>query len=862
MNKNRFENREHAGKTMAETLMQYKHLNPVVLALPRGGVPIAFEIANQLQAPLDVILVKKIGAPGHEEFAIGAVAEDEKPILNHKVIKQYQFNPEEIENIIGNRITEIRNRSKTYRKLTKKIPLEGRNVIVVDDGLATGATMLAAVRWLRTQKINKIIVAVPVSSKEAASEIKKLVDEFISLHTPENFIAVGMWYKDFPQVSDEEVLRLLSNKIIKPRIIPYNVIIEDENIKLQGIVRIPQNAKGIILFAHGGNGIHKHQIDVFMANSLNNSGFATLLINLLTESESLDQKSAFNVELLTKRLLVATRWVKANHAGLAIGYFGTSIGTAAAIKASKDRLDIFAIVSLTGRPDLAHEVLAKTYAPALLMAGANDKTNIPYNKMAKEELTNAKIVLIPHVAQDFEDPETLKQIALHTINWFKNSIILHLDKSIIAPIKQNIINEIEQNSTPFSIINDLDLWLSEVSKYKIVMLGEATHGSKEFYSIRKEISKRLIENYGYNFIAIEGDWPECNKLNEYIKGDIKEDSKKYIRGLFHRWPTWLWANEETPELIDWMKTKQLGGIYGLDVYSLFGSLEEIKKQLVHIEPRLASQILEGYKCFDSYNGDEVAYAKSLLKNSEGCLEEVTSNLRVILRLRLQDTNLSKEALFDLKQNARVIVSAEKYYRAMITGGVDSWNIRDLHMMETLENLLNLHGPDSKVIVWAHNTHIGDYHATDMLENGYLNLGGLARERFGVENVFLLGLSTYQGEVTAGSSWGGVEKKLNLPKAKDGTYEDYFHQASINMSTKQFLTEFKTLDKSSFLNGKLDHRAIGMVYDPNHESHGNYIPTQMAKRYDGMLFVDQTSALKSLPTVFTVEEFPDSWPQGQ
>ena len=212
-------------------------------------------------------------------------------------------------------------------------------------------------------------------------------------------------------------------------------------------------------------------------------------------------------------------------------------------------------------------------------------------------------------------------------------------------------------------------------------------------------------------------------MNEYIKGDIKEDSKKYIRGLFHRWPTWLWANEETPELIDWMKTKQLGGIYGLDVYSLFGSLEEIKKQLVHIEPRLASQILEGYKCFDSYNGDEVAYAKSLLKNSEGCLEEVTSNLRVILRLRLQDTNLSKEALFDLKQNARVIVSAEKYYRAMITGGVDSWNIRDLHMMETLENLLNLHGPDSKVIVWAHNTHIGDYHATDMLENGYLNLGG-------------------------------------------------------------------------------------------------------------------------------------------
>jgi erythromycin esterase-like protein len=198
---------------------------------------------------------------------------------------------------------------------------------------------------------------------------------------------------------------------------------------------------------------------------------------------------------------------------------------------------------------------------------------------------------------------------------------------------------------------------------------------------------------------------------------------------------------------------------------------------------------------------------------------------------------------------------------MISGGVDSWNIRDLHMMDTLENLLQFHGPDSKVIVWAHNTHIGDYHATDMLENGYLNLGGLARERFGVENVFLLGMSTYQGEVTAGSSWGGIEKRQKLPKAKDGTYED-FHQASVNMNAKQFLTEFKQLDKSAFLNGKLEHRAIGMVYNPNHESHSNYIPTQMAKRYDGIIFIDQTSALKSLPTIFAVDEFPDSWPQGQ
>ncbi|RPJ70020.1 MAG: phosphoribosyltransferase, partial [Alphaproteobacteria bacterium] len=272
---NRFENRDHAAKLLAEKLLKFQKLDPIILALPRGGVPIAHEVATKLHAPLDVVLVKKIGAPGHEEFAIGAVAEDEKPILNQKIIKQYQFNSAEIESIIVNRISEIRRRAKAYRQKLPAISLEGRNVIVIDDGLATGATMMSAIQWLRTQNIKKIIVAVPVSSKEAAADIKKVTDDFISLHTPDEFWAVGMWYKDFPQVSDEEVIKILHKQSTATVEISRDVWIEDDMAMLQGVLNIPPKARGLVMFAHGGGSSHKSPRNQFVAKALNDAGFGT-----------------------------------------------------------------------------------------------------------------------------------------------------------------------------------------------------------------------------------------------------------------------------------------------------------------------------------------------------------------------------------------------------------------------------------------------------------------------------------------------------------------------------------------------------------------------------------------------------------
>lgn len=856
---NRFENREHAGVLLAELLKPYQNLDPIVLALPRGGVPVAYEIASRIGAPLDVIMVKKIGAPGHEEFAIGAVAEDEKPILNHKVISDHHYDNREIENIIVKRISEIRERAKIYRKKFPPMSLEGRNIIIVDDGLATGATMAAAIEWMRSQKIKKIIVATPVSSKEAALEIRKKSDDFISLVIPDDFWAVGMWYKDFPQVSDEEVVDLLQMQVIPPKMITQDVLIEAGMITLQGAICIPPKSRGIVIFAHGGGSSHKSPRNIFVAKALNDAGFGTLLFDLLTTHESYDRKNVFDIDLMGKRLLIATDWVQKNYPGFPIGFFGASTGAAAALLAASDRLDIFAIVSRGGRPDLALSALPKVYAPTLLLVGSEDGPVIPLNKLAKDKLKNSQMILIPKAGHLFEEPGTLEQVVEYAISWFSNSISLHLDAD--TPIKENIVSEIENNSIPFTKIDDLDSWLNQIKKHKIIMLGESTHGTREFYALRREISKKLIMEHGYNFIAVEGDWPDCFRLNNYVKNHENHNPKDVIKDNFHRWPTWMWANEEIPPLINWMRRNQKGGFYGLDVYSLFESLEEIKKHLEHIDPKIATKILEGYKCFESYKCDEISYAKSLLKIPEGCQEEVISNLRDVLRLRLQETHLSTEALFDIKQNARVISNAEKYYRAMMTGGSESWNVRDTHMMDTLSNLLHLHGDNAKAIVWAHNTHIGDYHATDMLQNGYINLGGLARERFGADNVFLLGFSSYTGEVTAGSAWGGAEKKMNLPRAQAGSYEDYFHQASVSMNSPQFLTTFNDLEEFSPLYRKLGHRAVGVVYDPNHESHGNYVPTQMAKRYDGIIFVDNTTALKSISTLFAEDEFPETWPQG-
>jgi erythromycin esterase len=432
-----------------------------------------------------------------------------------------------------------------------------------------------------------------------------------------------------------------------------------------------------------------------------------------------------------------------------------------------------------------------------------------------------------------------------------------------------LIRATKSRSRPLRKELDLKSLIEKISRARIVMLGEATHGTHEFYEWRRLISEWLIVKHGFRFIAVEGDWPPSWELNAYIHSE-KGDSSRSVLQHFSRWPTWMWANTEIIRLAEWMRSHNgvvteanKIGFLGLDVYSLFESIDAILSQLEKINPFLARRARTLYGCFDPFKRDEKAYARSLLDFPEGCKREVSKNLQELLALRLDESQKdSRATLLNTQQNARIIANAENYYRTMIHGDEDSWNIRDQHMLETLKLLLRHYGNDSKAIVWAHNTHIGDYRATDMALQGQVNLGGLARQEWGEDQVALVGFGTYQGEVIASHAWDGPIERLTVPPGKPGSYESSFHKVAQLLGSKAF---FMDLQGKGTRQGPLSqirgHRAIGVVYQPLHEGFGNYVPTSLAHRYDAFVFIDRTTPVTPLISGFDHEEMPETWPQG-
>ncbi|WP_347158230.1 erythromycin esterase family protein [Pontibacter chitinilyticus] len=415
--------------------------------------------------------------------------------------------------------------------------------------------------------------------------------------------------------------------------------------------------------------------------------------------------------------------------------------------------------------------------------------------------------------------------------------------------------------TPLIKEKDLDALLEEIGDARIVMLGEGSHGTSEYYTWRTAISRRLIEEKGFQFISVEGDWPECYAVNRLIKGYPNAGSKiADVLQVYRRWPTWMWANWEVAALVEWMREynnlrtmADKVGFFGLDVYSLWESLDQIVKYLEQNDGQAAEAARNAINCFEPYNRDPQYYAQATAFVPTDCEQEVIDMLQRVSKQRTFTDDPEQD--FNTKQNALVATNAERYYRAMIQGGAGSWNVRDSHMMETLDRLLELHGPESKGIVWEHNTHIGDARATDMADDGMFNIGQLAREKYGLEQVKLVGFGTYQGSVIAGKAWGAPMQKMEVPPALKGSWEALLHD--INTDDKIILT--RHLREIPELQQHMGHRAIGVVYDPKFEAYGNYVPTIIPERYDAFIYLDETEAVHPLHLKNRGNKEPDLYP---
>jgi erythromycin esterase-like protein len=415
--------------------------------------------------------------------------------------------------------------------------------------------------------------------------------------------------------------------------------------------------------------------------------------------------------------------------------------------------------------------------------------------------------------------------------------------------------------------SDLDALVERVDDARLVLIGEASHGTREYYAWRDRLTRRLVTERGFGFVAVEGDWPDCRRLHRSVTGgpeDVDPVDVDTALGGYDRWPTWMWANSAVRAAAAWLREHNSGlpprqrvGFHGLDVYSLQRSMREVVRWLREHEPDHASAALAAYACFEPYGPDPFAYARASRWVPESCEDAVVQVLRGMCERHGAD---DADERFVAEQNAAVVAGAERYYRTAVRGGPDSWNVRDVHMADTLDRILAHHGPGAKGVVWAHNTHVGDARATDMAEAGMTSLGQLARERHADEGVVLVGFAGHRGSVVAGRAWGAPAERLPMPPGRDGSVEDLLHRAL--RDEESVLVFPQTYDQPRWLRTSLDHRAIGVVYHPEQERWGNYVPSTLGDRYDALLWFGETTALEPLHAEPTDDVEPETAPTGQ
>ncbi|WP_144051597.1 erythromycin esterase family protein [Fibrisoma limi] len=447
----------------------------------------------------------------------------------------------------------------------------------------------------------------------------------------------------------------------------------------------------------------------------------------------------------------------------------------------------------------------------------------------------------------------------YIISWAADGLAPGREETIESLGDDQLINTLQKGTVPLELEGDLDSLLNDIGDSRYVLLGEASHGTAEFYAWRAAITRRLIAEKGFTFVAVEGDWPDAYVLNSYVQGLGSPGRATEVLQAFNRWPTWMWANAEIARLAEWMRTyndqhpDRKASFYGLDVYSLWESLNVLATTLRPTDPETAQMARNALACFDGYRGDEQAYALATLRGIR-CADALDQ-----LRQRVQArySNQKDTATFNVLQNAITAVNAEQYYYEMVRDDAESWNIRDRHMATTLDRLMKLHGPNAKAIVWAHNTHVGDARYTDMAPYGMVNLGQLVRESHGSEGVYIVGFGTYQGEVIAADRWGNPLRRMPVPQSPTGSWDELLHRVTPG-NKLLFLNQLRT---DSTLAQTRGQRAIGVVYHPNQEQ-GNYVPTRLTERYDGLIFLNRTQALQPIDVQPQARKEHSEAPVGQ
>jgi putative phosphoribosyl transferase len=423
-----FVDRADAGRQLARRLLHLRGTDAVVVALPRGGVPVAAEVARELRAPLDVIVVRKLGVPFQPECGFGAIGEGGARTIDDRVVRQARLTRQVIAGVEARERVRLDRRLVQLRRGRPPVPLAGRTAVVVDDGIATGSTARAACLVARARGASRVIVAVPVGAAGAAASLRRDADEVICLHTPASFAAVGDWYQDFSQVTDPAVAGQLGQAVTgaEPRATapdPAEVTVDAGGVLLPGSLVIPPDAGGLVVFVHGSGSSRHSPRNQFVAAGLNRAGLGTLLVDLLTPDEELSRANVFNVALLAARLAAITRWLcdQPGTAAVPLGYFGASTGTAAALAAATatPRLPVTAIVSRSGRPDLVGGRLALVRAPTLLIVGGADTMVLDLNQRAQTQLKcESRLAVALRATHLFPEPGALSQVTGLAADWF------------------------------------------------------------------------------------------------------------------------------------------------------------------------------------------------------------------------------------------------------------------------------------------------------------------------------------------------------------------------------------------------------------------------------------------------------------